>query len=647
MNHIQDKIAKGAKLAALMVLCLLAGRLWQKSSQAYTQAPEHMAHNDRAASQKAQVWTCSMHPQIMLPKPGKCPICFMDLIPQSNEHEHGPRQLSISDHAAKLMQLETVEIGRSFAQAEVRMRGKIDYDETTVTHISAWTAGRLDRLYVNYTGIPVQKGEHLAELYSPELISAQEELLQALKMQRELQQSDSEIMRDSAKRTLLAAREKLRLLGLTPEQTEALEQSGKPGELVTIYATSQGVVIEKKAQEGMYVQTGSRIYTIADLSRIWVKLDVYESELAWVKIGSEVEFSTEAYPGRSYRGKVSFIDPVINPKTRSAKLRLSVQNQDLSLKPGMFVRATLRATVAENGKILNPDLKGKWISPMHPEIVKDEPGSCEVCGMPLRSAESLGYVNDEEAIPPLLIPRAAALKTGRRAVAYVQLPDQKTPLYEGREITLGPRLGDFYIVEKGLQEGERVVSRAAFKLDAEMQIQAKPSMMSEHETHSAKAHTEAEQPSAKFALPHEFDQQLKEVLLTYLEIQEALADDQPEKVKLAGEKFADKLGKIDSELLEEKARQAWLPQLRGLNAAKTALLGLSSLDKQREAFQLLSSQLMQTLKQFRPEQLKLYKASCPMAFDNVGAAWIQKDEKIANPYFGHMMLRCGDIEHEL
>ena len=150
----------------------------------------------------------------------------------------------------------------------------------------------------------------------------------------------------------------------------------------------------------------------------------------------------------------------------------------MDLKPGMFVRAVARPQVTAGGRVMNPDLAGKWISPMHPEVVKDAPGSCDVCGMPLVPAETLGYVGADAAGAPLLIPASAALKTGKRAVVYVEIPEKEKPTYEGREVQLGMRLGDFYVVESGLEEGEHVVTRGAFKLDAELQIQARPSMMS-------------------------------------------------------------------------------------------------------------------------------------------------------------------------
>ena len=367
---------------------------------------------------------------------------------------------------------------REFAEAEIRMVGKIDYDETRIAYISAWVPGRIDRLFVDYTGIPVNKGDHLAELYSPELLTAQEELLQAIQTRRDLRDSQSTLLLETAEQTIIAAREKLRLWGFTARQIAEVEERGTPSDHMTIYSPAGGIVIQKNAQEGMYVQTGTRIYTIADFSRVWVQLDAYESDLDRLRYGSPVEFTTETYRGETFEGTISFIDPIINAATRTAKIRVIVDNAAGRLKPGMFVRAVARPRIAEDGRVMDPDLAGKWISPMHPEVVKDEPGSCDVCGMPLVPAESLGYAAKDEAAAPLLIPVSAVLKTGKRAVVYVEIPDRDKPTYEGREVRLGARLGDSYVVERGLEEGERVVTRGAFKLDAELQIQARPSMMS-------------------------------------------------------------------------------------------------------------------------------------------------------------------------
>jgi Cu(I)/Ag(I) efflux system membrane fusion protein len=543
------------------------------------------------------------------------------------------------------MELETSPVIRKFVAAEVRMVGKVDFDETRVSYISAWIPGRLDRLFIDYTGIPVRKGDHMAEIYSPDLLTAQEELLQAVKLSSSLQTSESEIIRRTALTTVTAARAKLRLWGFTAEQIATIEKRGTPGDHMTIYSPGEGIVIHKNAQEGMYVETGTRIYTIADLSKVWIQLDAYESDLNLIRYGGVVEFTTETYPGKTFEGTISFIDPIINSATRTAKVRVIVENPTLKLKPGMFVRAIARPMVAQDGRVMNSGLAGKWISPMHPEVVKDGPGSCDVCGMPLVTAESLGYVAEGNQNAPLLIPVTAAMKTGKRAVAYVEIPDQEKPTYEGREIQVGVRLGNFYVVKSGLDEGERVVTRGAFKLDAELQIRAKPSMMSppaeDHSGHDMSV--DAEQKLESLDIPMEFSMQLGGVVDAYFEIHKQLAGDAPALAKVAAATMQEKLAQVNMALLAGDAHMLWMKHLKNLNSALGQLAKEDKIGQQRELFYLLSQQLVNSVKMF-PIQQPVYQAFCPMAFNDAGAIWLQKSEEILNPYFGDMMLHCGEVQ---
>ena len=449
--------SKVIKFSLLVILAFISGYFFHSVTHKSVIHPESELSSEQSVSQK---WTCSMHPEIIRDKPGRCPKCGMDLIPLtiSSAAEIGPRELVISEEAARLMEIATSVVQRKFVTNEIRMVGKIDYDETRVKNITAWVPGRIDRLFVDFTGIRVNKGDHMVYLYSPELISAQRELL--LPSLKE------------------AAREKLRLLGLDAKQIENIETSGKTQTHITINSPMGGIVIHKNAAEGMYVDTGTPIYRVADLSRLWVKLDAYESDLSWIRYGQEVEFTTQAYPGQVFRGTITFIDPVLNDKTRTVKVRVNVGNSEGKLKPQMFVKAIVRSKIAAGGRVMAPEMAGKWICPMHPDVVKTQAGSCDVCGMGLVTTESLGYVEvDTSNQAPLVIPASAPLITGKRAVVYVQLPNREKPTYEGREIVLGPRAGDYYIVESGLQEGEIVVTNGNFKIDSAMQIQAKPSMM--------------------------------------------------------------------------------------------------------------------------------------------------------------------------
>lgn len=454
----------------------------EHDAHAATQSPTpHAIHQDLPAP-KAEFWSCSMHPHIKRDGPGQCPICGIDLIPvgrNQSSTDEDPRRLTISPAQRALMKIETVPVERRFPTAELRLVGKVTYDETRLAYITAWVAGRIDDLLVDYTGVTVRKGDHMVKLYSPELLSAQEELLQAHRGLIELSKSSVSSLRNSALGTVESARDKLRLWGLSANQIKEIERTGKISEHVTIYSPASGVVIHRNAQEGMYVDVGTRIFTIADLDAVWVQLDAYESDLRWLRYGQNVTFTTEAFPGKTFSGVVSFIDPVLNATTRTVKVRVNVDNKEGQLKPEMFVRATVSAQFASSGRILDENLVGKWVSPMHPEVINDAPGQCPICGMNLVPTESLGYANapPTDAIAPLVIPATAALQTGKRAVVYVEVPDSERPTYIGREVVLGPRAGADYVVESGLAEGDLVVVSGNFKIDSALQIQAKPSMM--------------------------------------------------------------------------------------------------------------------------------------------------------------------------
>ncbi len=441
------------------------------------QEPVQNNAQQQVSKQKEKIiWTCSMHPQIRQTEPGKCPICHMDLIPLI-EDEIVENKIEFSEAAIKLMQIETSPVVRKFVTKQIRLSGKIDYDETRIKYITSWVSGRIDRLFVDYTGIRVNKDDHMVYIYSPELISTQAELLQALKAIQNFKVDSMENVSKSISANRDAAREKLRLLGLKQEQISEIERKGEPLDHITIYSPIGGVVIDKNATEGMYVQTGTKIYTVADLSQVWVKLDAYESDIMWLRYGQEVEFNTEAYPGDTFKGKISFIDPILDSKTRTIKIRVNVENPEGKLKPDMFVRAIVNSQIAQSGKIMDEKMAGKWICPMHMDIVKDSPGTCDICGMNLVKAESLGFATSDKDKAPLVVPASAVLITGKRAIVYVQVKDTEKPTYEGREIELGPKADDYYIVESGLEEGDIVVTNGNFKIDSEMQIRAKPSMM--------------------------------------------------------------------------------------------------------------------------------------------------------------------------
>ena len=632
-----ERLAKRKWRAKLLGIAIVAGvaLLVLGVAVGYFLAPRGAAPSKAADARdlRSALWTCSMHPRIKLPKPGKCPICFMDLVPLDRDggEELGPRQLRMSEGAARLAEIQTTLVKRQYAANEVRMVGKVEYDETRVVDVTAWAPGRLDRLYVDYTGVTVRKGDHLVSMYSPELIVAQRELLRAMKSADRLDGLDRELSMS----TLKSTEEKLRLLGLLPDQIEEIKRRGEPTDHLTIHAPSGGIVIDKLANEGMYVQTGTKIYTLADLSVVWVYLEAYESDLPWLRYGQDVAFTTEAYPGTIFHGRVAFINPVLDERTRTVQVRVNVPNPEGELKPGMFVRAMVHSRLAADGRVFDPSLAGKWISPMHPEIIKDGPGKCDVCGMDLAPAEELGYVvSDEAPEMPLLIPATAPLITGTRAVAYVRLPDREQPTFEGREILLGPRAGDSYIVRGGLREGEQVVTQGNFKIDSALQIHAKPSMMNIAET-------------AKLDVPDAFRVQLTPIYKAYLNLQTALADDRLADARRWFTALHQAVAATDAEGLHGEARTAWQASLAELQPTFQGDWHEAELEDLRQRFEPISNVLLSVVDRFgHKQEVTLHRAFCPMAFKGQGAAWLQAGDQIANPYFGHKMLRCGEIQRD-
>lgn len=622
----------GVVLVVLAALALgAAGGWWLARSRG--EPGEHPAHagpgspGDPAAPSTPASWTCSMHPQIQLPGPGACPICGMDLIPGGTAGAGlDPSRLRLSDAARRLAALEVAPVERRPVHRELSLVGKVTFDETRVEAISARFPGRLDRLFVDYTGVPVQAGEHLAEVYSPELLTAQQELLQSLRAAREAG-ADLEYLRRTTRATVAATREKLRLWGLSPEQIQGIERSGKVRDHLTLYAHQSGIVVEKHQKEGDYVQEGSRIYTVADLSRVWVHLDAYEADLSWIRYRQPVRLTAEAYPGETFEGLVSFIHPVLDERTRTVKVRVIVENPEGRLKPGMFVRGRVRVRLTEEGRAHEKDrsLAGKWVCPMHPEVVEDEGGSCQVCQMPLASAEDLDLVAevDPGARPPLVVPTTAPLLTGKRALVYVEVPDRDGPTYQGRVVVLGPRGDDGYVVLHGLEEGERVVVRGAFKVDSAVQLQAGPSMMTLPD----------DLPGGPRSLGPGQLEAARALALTLGAFLAADAPEAAEAVLAASGLHADLEATLPARRDPVHDRLA-----RALGRLRDAR-GLAAL---RCGLEALNEAVLLGLRGDPALVSGVAVMRCPMAFDGAGARWIQAPGEVANPYFGASMLRCGE-----
>jgi len=604
-----------------------------------SRATDQSSENVPAAGTPAEpeTWSCPMHPSITSDHFDTCSICGMDLARAARD-DAGPRRLAMSEEAKALARIETTPVVRRFLTLPVRLVGKVEFDETRIRTVAARVAGRLDRLFVDYTGIPVRTGDHLVDLYSPELITAQQELIEAKARLEATPSGASDFLRSSNRRGYQAAVEKLLLWGITEEQVRAIETRGTAEDHILIRSPAAGIVIEKPVEEGDYVSRGTPIYRIADLSRLWLQLDAYEQDLPWLRYGQRVAVRTEAWPGEVFSGWISFIDPIVDDRTRTVQVRVNLPNEQGRLKPGMFASAVVESRVGRHGQVLEPRLVGKWISPMHPEVVKDGPGQCDVCGMDLVPAETLlpggaGEADDE----PLVVPASAVLLTGTRSVVYVQVPDTERPTFEGREVVLGPRAGRFYVVRRGLEENEEVVVHGAFRVDSAMQIAAKPSMMD----------MPGEPQVFDGPETRAFRESLTPTYDAYDKVARALAADDAEAARSGARELVRRLAEINDLALPLPAERHWESVRPRLRDAASRLESATDIAEARRQFDTLSDAMLSLERRFgHVGGGPRFEAYCPMAFDDRGARWLQRSRDILNPYFGASMLRCGEIRTE-
>ena len=377
---------------------------------------QHIAVSNNPTS-KNRVFTCSMHPQIRKNEAGECPICGMDLIPVNvmESSEGNSMEVRMSPTAMQLANVQTAIVRKENPIKEIKLNGKVQVNESTVSSQTSHISGRIERLLINTTGEYVTKGQIVAFVYSPELISAQKELFEAEKI------------KDSNPSLFEAVKEKLKNWKLTNKQINAILESGKPSENFPILADINGVVTSKRVNVGDYIKTGASLFEIADLSKVWILFDVYESDMEWVKVGNEIEYTVQSLLSSKFKGKVTFVDPVINPKTRVAKARLVVSNK-VDLKPEMFVTGTLNNPISKSEKVI-------------------------------------------------VIPKTAVMWTGEKSVVYIKTSEIGGVNFIMREVTLGTSLGRSYVIKEGLEEGEEIATNGTFSIDASAQLAGKPSMM--------------------------------------------------------------------------------------------------------------------------------------------------------------------------
>lgn len=591
--------------------------------QAPVHAQDHGAHHDHSGhahalqsngqqsaangglftQTQAQEYTCSMHPNFRSTDPNdRCPICGMELIPVAaggSDDDDDVTRIEFSGRSLALLGLQTEPVRDGLAQYELRLTGQLDYDERGLTSISAWTSGRIERLFVNYEGARVAQGEPLIELYSPELLVAQQELLQALRLSN---RQGPAFIQEGHQQTVRAARERLRLLGMTAAQIDALIARGEAQERVVIRAPSSGLVTTRAVSQGDYVNTGDMLLAIADSNKLWLVLDVFERDVSHFVVGDRVQLqlSLGHRSARDVSGTIVSLAPRIDDERRTRGVRIALDADDLVAAPGGFVRATLQL--------------------------------------------------QREGV--LTIPASAPLITGKRAVVYVQ-EEANSGAFAAREVELGGRYSDRYEVLSGLSAGELVVSRGAFRIDSELQLRGRPSMMAPqgggatgHEHHGTNAEStdeHAEHAASDSAATHattttpvELDPSVdaSAVFAAYHHMWAALHSDNLAAWQQAAAEFHDAVAAV-----------TWPSTLATQHEQLATGAGhahhVDRISVARDQFY-AHSQAMIALAEAGYHQGDLHLMFCPMARRGEGAYWLQEDDALLNPYFGSRMLRCGD-----
>jgi RND family efflux transporter MFP subunit len=441
--------------------------------------------HDHVEETEEAVYRCPMHPTVVSDRPGSCPICGMDLVKdqvQAQEEKATPEERKIaywrapmdpnyiSDEPGKSpmgmdlipvyedelgssgtvqidpvtvqnIGVKTASVVRQPLSRRIRTVGRVDYDETRMTDVNTKITGWVEKLFVDYTGQQVEKGQPLLEIYSPELVAAQEEYLTALDYQKRLAQSAAEgDVVQGAQDLLKAATRRLLYWDITDEQIAELERTRQVKRTMTLHSPQEGIVVHKAVFDGAHIKSGQHLYRIAELSKVWIYADIYEYELPWVKVDQEVEVELSYLPGKSFHGRVTYIYPFLEPKTRTVKVRMVFDNPEQELKPEMYANVEINAPVLRDG---------------------------------------------------LVVPVQAVIHSGERNIIVVSLGEGR---FQPREVEVGVEADGFYQVLSGVREGERIVTSAQFLIDSESNLKAAVSSLastspeedhSDHQTESS------------------------------------------------------------------------------------------------------------------------------------------------------------------
>ena len=568
-------------------------------------------------------------------EPGRCPVCAMELVEATGGGGGDGISVTIESSARRLVGIQTAMSKMGEVNRTIRTIGSIDFDESRLSTISAYIDGRLEKMYANYAGVKVNEGDDLALIYSPQLYTAQTEFITSMN-------SGGKIGRfqiDSGDLNKMA-RENLAELGMTQSQIDQLAKSGKPMSRIRIKSPQSGTVIEKSAVEGDYVKTGHNLYRVADLTSVWLMLDLFPDDASAARFGQQVEAEIQSIAGEVFTGRVAFIDPTVNPKTRTVRVRVEIMNFDGKLRPGDYATARVTVPAIPMDEVYDPALANKYISPMHPQVIRDEPGKCPLCDMDLVPTSQLGFASEPLPMQQVVtVPRDAVLLAGENSVIYVETEPGR---FEIRRVTIGPMNRQEAVIVEGLSAGETVATGGNFLIDSQMQLAGNPSLMDPTKAPSYSPGPLELPNSIPVMLATDAGKSLDRTYDAYFQIQRAMAADQtPPPVAL----------NTLIEGLRELEMSAGVPddaQRKFATARRAATRMDGSLETAREAYRGVSHAMLRaaTVARGPKTAAELTHYYCPMV-PGGGGDWMQPGGELQNPYWGSEMLTCGEVVRDM
>ena len=530
------------------------------------------------------VYSCSMHPQVRQNQPGTCPLCGMNLVQSTSlQTTTDPNAIQLSKDAQKLANIQTLKVKKSAPSVTLHLNGRVwpDKRKTAVqtTHIS----GQIEQLLIGSKGQYIKAGEIIAYVYSPDLIEAQNELFEAF------------AMKEAQPELFEATRKKLENWKLTSAQIDTILRLGEPIESFPLVSEWKGMILNKYVSKGSHIERGTQLYEVANLKSVWVTFDLYETDLKTVHVGDKINMEFSSYPGKIFIGQVNFINPIVDPATQVAQIRVIYTNTFKPVYPGTSVKGLLNSQPKDNQKII-------------------------------------------------ILPKTAVLWTGKRSIVYVKDPISNEPTFHLREVTLGALNTSGYAIEKGLEVGEEVVVNGVFTIDAAAQLAGKNSMMN---SSLVKTPNKSNKPMGKKKIGKinpspSVALTLKELTEAYLNIKNALALKNHNIIISEAALFIGQIG--DQKNFSADIDQTILIQL---NKMTQEINATRKINEVYGPFAEMSDLFFDFLDHYKIKNLTLFRQYCPMAFDNKGAYWLSNTQEIYNPYFGEEMRFCGEIKEQL